>query len=94
MFGSITKPFIEALLGRNVPAISDATDFASLDGLMLFFMENGDDGNNNNNNENNNPRPNDRSLRLLMRYPTWTAHYLWRKFDDKFMRPVFRGGVS
>jgi len=26
-----------------------------------------------------------------MRYPTTTVHYFWRKFDDKFMRPVFGG---
>ncbi|KAL8159549.1 hypothetical protein V2J09_001086 [Rumex salicifolius] len=93
VFGSITKPLIEALLGRNQHAISDATDFASLDDLRLLFLENGDDGNNddNNNNTENNARTNERSLRLMIRYPTWTTHYLWRKFDDKFMRPVFGG---
>lgn len=30
-------------------------------------------------------------LSLLMRHPSKTVHHLWRKFDDKFMRPVFGG---
>lgn len=35
------------------------------------------------------PRPS--SLRMLLRKPTHTVHYYWRKFDDCFMRPVFGG---
>ncbi|KAI3469449.1 hypothetical protein Pfo_026112 [Paulownia fortunei] len=31
------------------------------------------------------------SLRMLLRTPTRTVHYYWRKFDDAFMRPVFGG---
>ncbi|CAI9779782.1 unnamed protein product [Fraxinus pennsylvanica] len=31
------------------------------------------------------------SLRMLLRKPTRTVHYYWRKFDDGFMRPVFGG---
>lgn len=34
-------------------------------------------------------RPN--SLRMLLRTPTRTVHYYWRKFDNAFMRPVFGG---
>jgi len=30
-------------------------------------------------------------LTLLMRHPHRTVHHIWRKFDDKFMRPVFGG---
>ncbi|KAG6750542.1 hypothetical protein POTOM_045038 [Populus tomentosa] len=31
------------------------------------------------------------SLRLLISHPTTTVHYFWRKFDDRFMRPMFGG---
>jgi sodium/hydrogen exchanger 8 len=27
----------------------------------------------------------------MIRNPTTTVHYFWRKFDDKFMRPIFGG---
>ncbi|XP_034708018.1 sodium/hydrogen exchanger 1-like isoform X1 [Vitis riparia] len=88
VFGSITKPLIGAVLLRHAkPTVSDATDIASLEDLRLLFLENGDpsDGGN------NQPSPKASNLRLLMRYPTSTAHYFWRKFDDKYMRPVFGG---
>ncbi|GAB4835868.1 hypothetical protein Ancab_000785 [Ancistrocladus abbreviatus] len=87
VFGSVTKPLIEAVLGRNVrPAVSDATDIPSLEDLRILLLEDREEneGSNNNNNKCSN-------FRLLMRHPTWTAHHLWRKFDDKFMRPVFGG---
>ncbi|KAL8166604.1 hypothetical protein V2J09_008103 [Rumex salicifolius] len=76
VFGSITKPLIEALLGRNVPAISDATDDASLEDLRIQLVE--IEGNNDVNNNTNEARKKN-------------VHYLWRKFDNKFMRPVFGG---
>ncbi|XAR52559.1 hypothetical protein NMG60_11020699 [Bertholletia excelsa] len=82
VFGSITKPLIEAVLLKHTkPAVSDANDFTSLEDLRLLFLENGDDQ----------TVPKTSSLRLLMTYPTTTIHYFWRKFDDKFMRPVFGG---
>ncbi|OWM62957.1 hypothetical protein CDL15_Pgr020251 [Punica granatum] len=87
VFGSITKPLIEAVLLRHrKPAVSDATDIPSLEDLRLLFVETGDQGD-----QGNNEMPKRSSLSLLIRYPTWTVHYLWRKFDDKFMRPVFGG---
>nr|AVG70975.1 NHX1 protein [Fagopyrum esculentum] len=93
VFGSITKPLIEALLGRNVPFVSDATDIPSLESLRYLFIEDGGEGNNNDeeNKENSEPRRNGWCLGMLIRHPTWTVHHLWRKFDDKFMRPVFGG---
>ncbi|KAK6915546.1 Cation/H+ exchanger [Dillenia turbinata] len=88
VFGSITKPLIEALLLRHAkPAVSDATDFASLEDLRILFLEEGDRPEQ----DPSQPAPRRSSLRLLMRYPTSTVHYFWRKFDDKFMRPVFGG---
>ncbi|XP_031276433.1 sodium/hydrogen exchanger 1-like isoform X2 [Pistacia vera] len=85
VFGSITKPLIEAVLLRNAKsAISDATDLPSLEELTLPILDNGDD-------PGNNPPVPKSSFRLLISNPTTTVHYFWRKFDDKFMRPVFGG---
>ncbi|PKI63550.1 hypothetical protein CRG98_016068 [Punica granatum] len=40
VFGSITKPLIEAVLLRHrKPAVSDATDIPSLEDLRLLFVE-------------------------------------------------------
>ncbi|EOY11293.1 PREDICTED: sodium/hydrogen exchanger 1 [Theobroma cacao] len=91
VFGSITKPLIEAVLLRHAkPNISDATDIPSLEDLRILFIENGEPSDLA---ENQPPPavPKRSSLRLLMTHPTWTVHYLWRKFDDRFMRPVFGG---
>nr|KJB45175.1 hypothetical protein B456_007G294000 [Gossypium raimondii] len=85
VFGSITKPLIEAVLLRHAkPNVSDATDIPSLDDLRLMFIENGEPSD-------MGAGPRRSSLRLLLTHPTWTVHYLWRKFDDRFMRPVFGG---
>uniref|UniRef100_A0A7N2L416 Cation/H+ exchanger transmembrane domain-containing protein n=1 Tax=Quercus lobata TaxID=97700 RepID=A0A7N2L416_QUELO len=43
VFGSITKPLVEAVLLRDAkPAHSDATDILSLDDLQILFPEDGD----------------------------------------------------
>ncbi|PRQ42107.1 putative cation/H+ exchanger, cation/H+ exchanger, CPA1 family [Rosa chinensis] len=88
VFGSITKPLIEAVLPRHANHnISDATDSPSLEDLRLLFLETGDPS------EEGNSQPSQRksSFRLLMTHTTYTVHHFWRKFDDKFMRPVFGG---
>lgn len=88
VFGSITKPLIEAVLLRHAkPNISDVTDIPSLEDLRLPFIENGGPSEE----SDNRPAPKRNSLRLLIRHPTRTVHYWWRKLDDKFMRPVFGG---
>lgn len=65
---------------------SDATDFASLEDLRVSFLENGDASE-----PRGTPSGPTSRFRLLIKYPTYTVHHLWRKFDDKFMRPVFGG---
>lgn len=90
VFGSITKPLIEAVLLRHAKPnnnISDATDTPSLEDLRLLFLETGDPS------EEGNGEPSRKrnSFRLLMTHTSSTVHHLWRKFDDKFMRPVFGG---
>lgn len=87
VFGSITKPLIKAVLLRNAKsAVSDATDLPSLEELNISFIENGDPSE-----QPNTPPRRKNSLRLLISNPTRTVHYWWRKFDDKWMRPVFGG---
>ncbi|KAG5541337.1 hypothetical protein RHGRI_021238 [Rhododendron griersonianum] len=75
------------LLRNAKPTVSDATDSPSLEDLRLLFLENGDPVDEGS----NQPVRKRSSLRLLMANPTSTAHYFWRKFDDRFMRPVFGG---
>ncbi|CAL5380880.1 unnamed protein product [Camellia sinensis] len=89
VFGSITKPLIEALLLRHAKptSVSDVGDFASLEDLRLLFLENGDPTDNGS----GQTVPRRNSLRLLIAHPSSTVHYFWRKFDDRFMRPVFGG---
>ncbi|KAJ6762794.1 SODIUM/HYDROGEN EXCHANGER [Salix purpurea] len=86
--GSVTKPLIEAVLLRHrKPMVSDLDDNVSLEELRVLLLESGDPNNSNN----NQPARRASSLRLLISHPTTTVHYFWRKFDDKFMRPVFGG---
>ncbi|CAK9146255.1 unnamed protein product [Ilex paraguariensis] len=90
VFGSITKPLIGAVMLRHpkLPS-SDETDFTSLEDLQLSFIDKGGPSNN----SSNHPITRRSSLSMLIKYPTSTVHYFWRKFDDKFMRPVFGGRV-
>ncbi|KAF3454418.1 hypothetical protein FNV43_RR04865 [Rhamnella rubrinervis] len=91
VFGSITKPLIEAVMLRHAkPAVSDETDIPSLEDLRLLLMESGDP-NEQGSSGTRPPVPRRSSLSLLINYPSTTVHYFWRKFDDKFMRPVFGG---
>nr|AVA17657.1 Na+/H+ antiporter family protein 5 [Populus angustifolia] len=86
--GSVTKPLIEAVLLRHrKPMVSDFTDNVSLEDLGVLLLESGDPSNSNN----NQPARRASSLRLLLSHPTTTVHYFWRKFDDRFMRPMFGG---
>ncbi|XP_061945518.1 sodium/hydrogen exchanger 1-like isoform X1 [Populus nigra] len=86
--GSVTKPLIEAVLLRHrKPMVSDFTDNVSLEDLGVLLLESGDPSNSNN----NQPARRASSLRLLISHPTTTVHYFWRKFDDRFMRPMFGG---
>ncbi|PNY08277.1 Na+/H+ exchanger 1 [Trifolium pratense] len=86
VFGSITKPLIKAVkLRHSKPSISDSTDIQ--EDLRLLFLE----SNCSINQSNNQAFHRQSSFRLMIRYPTTTVHYFWRKFDDKFMRPIFGG---
>ncbi|CAK8564144.1 unnamed protein product [Lathyrus sativus] len=86
VFGSITKPLIEAVqLRHSKQSVSDSTDYH--DELRLLFL--GSDASISE--TNNQPFQRRSNLSLMMRYPATTVHYYWRQFDDKFMRTIFGG---
>ncbi|KAK3200350.1 hypothetical protein Dsin_023765 [Dipteronia sinensis] len=92
VFGSITKPLIKAVMPSQAKSLnSDVTDNQSLEDLRILFLENGDSIDDQDNNNGNQPPRRASSFRLLISNPSTTVHYLWRKFDDRFMRPVFGG---
>jgi hypothetical protein len=72
-------------LRHSKPSIYDSTDIQ--EDLRLLFLE----SNCSNNQSNNQTYRRQSSLSLMIRNPTTTVHYFWRKFDDKFMRPIFGG---
>lgn len=78
---------IKAILGAPRRAVSDATDIPSLEYLDIPFLETPETNQNNG----DDPERQRRGFSLLMKYPTGAVHHIWRKFDDKFMRPVFGG---
>ncbi|XP_073223253.1 sodium/hydrogen exchanger 1-like [Cicer arietinum] len=86
VFGSITKPLIEAVhLRPSKQAISDSTDYH--EELKLLFLE----SNGSIDQSINQAFHRRSSLSLMMCYPATTVHYYWRKFDYMFMRPIFGG---
>lgn len=86
VFGSITKPLIEAVQSRHPkPTSFDSTD--NVEDLRFLLLEN-----NGPINQSNNLQIQRQSrICMLLNHPSKTVHYFWRKFDDKFMRPVFGG---
>lgn len=88
VFGSITKPLIKAVLFKNSKSnLSDATDFyPSFDDLRVPFLEQGEEVQ-----EAATSQTQLESKTVGLRFTTSTVHYFWRKFDDRFMRPVFGG---
>lgn len=87
----MTKPLIRLLLPSSHKPLnstcSEPTTPVSLFSSLLenpLLLENGQGVE-----EQTIHRPS--SLRMLLLKPTHTVHHYWRKFDDKFMRPVFGG---
>ena len=86
VFGSITKPLIQAVqLRHSKPPISESTEAAEDFAFLLLESAGPSDQGN------NQPIRRRSSLSLLIRHPAKTVHYFWRKFDDKYMRPLFGG---
>lgn len=86
VFGSITKPLIEAVqLRHSKRPFSDSADIP--EDLRFLLLENNAPINQSDNQQFQRRS----SLSMLISHPTTTVHYYWRKFDDKFMRPMFGG---
>ncbi|KAL2534588.1 Sodium/hydrogen exchanger 2 [Abeliophyllum distichum] len=104
VFGLMTKPLVRLLLPSSkqlnrmissepvspksfiVPLLRNEHDSeVDLDGQNVVDIQDSEA----NQGDRNVIRPS--SLRMLLRKPTHTVHYYWRKFDDGFMRPVFGG---
>ncbi|KAL9248083.1 hypothetical protein vseg_021445 [Gypsophila vaccaria] len=89
VFGTATKPLIKAIMQGPMRGNSDATDIPSLEYLNIPFLGNGVPPPDENGDGDIEQRR--RGFSLIVQYPTSAAHYIWRRFDDEFMRPVFGG---
>ncbi|KAJ3702027.1 hypothetical protein LUZ61_005732 [Rhynchospora tenuis] len=83
VFGLLTKPLVCCLLPptKHDPTgsmISDISTTSFTDPLLTSEIEIG-----------GTPRPT--NLQMLFTQPTRSVHRYWRKFDDRFMRPMFGG---
>ncbi|PKI59447.1 hypothetical protein CRG98_020206, partial [Punica granatum] len=89
VFGFITKPLISFLLPpqKQLSAPSES-ELSSTKPLWVPLLPNGQDAQPEINGHDVNRVG---SLRMLLRTPSHTVHYYWRKFDDSYMRPVFGG---
>ncbi|MCO5550538.1 hypothetical protein L7F22_004025 [Adiantum nelumboides] len=87
VFGMLTKPLVEWMLPHHMRSGSSSSDSNSLheheDIDRQFFGDSLPNGNV------FFTKPS--SLHMLLRAPTSTVHYFWRKFDDTYMRPMFGG---
>ena len=72
----------QQLRNSDIRCHSDATDIPSLDDLQISFLQNCDLIDKGGSNQP--ARQKGSMLRSVV-------HYFWRKFDDKFMRPIFGG---
>ncbi|KAI5075539.1 hypothetical protein GOP47_0009615 [Adiantum capillus-veneris] len=87
VFGMLTRPLVEWLLphhmrsGNVSPDAKSLFEYDDIDRRLLG------DGSSDENVFSTRPS----SLQMLLRAPTSTVHYFWRKFDDAYMRPMFGG---
>ncbi|KAE8680249.1 Sodium/hydrogen exchanger 4 [Hibiscus syriacus] len=89
VFGFLTKPLILCLLPNRVTDTSDGGQGSKspMEDLTLPFLSFEESA------TTNILRAKD-SLSMLFERPVYTVHYYWRKFDDKYMRPIFGGPHS
>jgi len=85
VFGLLTKPLLTLLIPpRTGPNTSSLLSSQSiLDPLLTSMMGSDFDVG-----QISSPRYN---LQFILTAPTRSVHRLWRKFDDRFMRPMFGG---
>ncbi|KAK8527155.1 hypothetical protein V6N13_085009 [Hibiscus sabdariffa] len=88
VFGFLTKPLILCLL----PRVTDTSDGGQgskspKEDLTLPLLSSEESATSNVLRAKN-------SLSMLIGRPVYTVHFYWRKFDDKYMRPIFGGPRS
>ncbi|KAH1121181.1 hypothetical protein J1N35_004341 [Gossypium stocksii] len=89
VFGFLTKPLILCLLPQHVTDTSDEAQGSKspkedMTLPLLSFEASA---------STNILRAKD-SLSMLIERPVYTVHFYWRKFDDRYMRPIFGGPIS
>ncbi|MBA0792269.1 hypothetical protein Gohar_016781 [Gossypium harknessii] len=89
VFGFLTKPLILCLLPQHVTDTSDEGQGSKspkedMTLPLLSFEASA---------STNILRAKD-SLSMLIERPVYTVHFYWRKFDDRYMRPIFGGPIS
>lgn len=90
VFGFLTRPLISVMLPHRSRVLSRGHSTASnspKDDFTLPFLS-ADEGASGSGIVLEHAK---RSLSLLLERPVHTVHIYWRKFDDKFMRPIFGG---
>ncbi|XP_050215448.1 sodium/hydrogen exchanger 1-like [Mercurialis annua] len=89
VFGLMTKPLVRILLPSSKQASSMLSSEPTSPKSFLVPFLNGQDVEDDTKQDQYVGHP--PSLLMLLRTPSFTIHYYWRKFDDAFMRPVFGG---
>uniref|UniRef100_A0A452XZH4 Cation/H+ exchanger transmembrane domain-containing protein n=1 Tax=Aegilops tauschii subsp. strangulata TaxID=200361 RepID=A0A452XZH4_AEGTS len=82
VFGLLTKPLINLLIPPRPGTAADISSQSFLDPLTASLLGSDFDVGQ------LTPQTN---LQYLLTMPTRSVHRVWRKFDDKFMRPMFGG---
>ncbi|RLM54957.1 sodium/hydrogen exchanger 4 [Panicum miliaceum] len=93
VFGFLTRPLISTMLPRHSRALSRGHSTGSNspnDDFTLPFFSTDEDASG----SGIVLEQAKRSISLLLERPVHTVHIYWRKFDDKFMRPIFGGPQS
>ncbi|KAL6592686.1 hypothetical protein ACP70R_049361 [Stipagrostis hirtigluma subsp. patula] len=88
VFGFLTRPLISAMLPHRSRGHSTGSN-SPKDDLTLPFFSNEDASDSGIVLEQAK-----RSISMLLERPVHTVHIYWRKFDDRFMRPIFGGPGS
>jgi hypothetical protein len=82
VFGLLTKPLINLLIPPRPGNAADLSSQSFLDPLLSSLLGSDLDIG---------QYPPQTNLELLLTIPTRSVHRVWRKFDDRFMRPMFGG---
>uniref|UniRef100_K3XWG8 Cation/H+ exchanger transmembrane domain-containing protein n=1 Tax=Setaria italica TaxID=4555 RepID=K3XWG8_SETIT len=93
VFGFLTRPLISAMLPHHSVAPSRGHSTGSnspKDDFTLPFFSTDEDASG----SGIVLEQAKRSISMLLERPVHTVHIYWRKFDDKFMRPIFGGPQS